>query len=181
MEARSTPALPTLLLPTKKQCANLFDMTAFSWKSPEPTAVGAVSSAVAVHVASRRWLSFFVRPLCMRQLFTGQLDAAAGGYHHCDFRVVWHCVFVRWSRRICCESVVARCLPTFSGQLLCHVFILLYVAAIFVCVRAASIRLLFCSAHFLDSAHVLAGISIMLASTDDAVPNTALEPTPTAP
>jgi hypothetical protein len=26
--------------------------------SPEPTAVGAVSSAVAVHVASRRWLSF---------------------------------------------------------------------------------------------------------------------------
>ena len=28
-------------------------------KSPEPTAVGAVSSAIAVHVASRRWLSFF--------------------------------------------------------------------------------------------------------------------------
>jgi len=28
-------------------------------QSPEPTAVGAVSSAVAVHVASRRWLSFF--------------------------------------------------------------------------------------------------------------------------
>ena len=27
-------------------------------KSPEPTAVGAVSSAVAVHIASRRWLSF---------------------------------------------------------------------------------------------------------------------------
>ena len=27
-------------------------------KSPEPTAVGADSSAVAVHVASRRWLSF---------------------------------------------------------------------------------------------------------------------------
>jgi hypothetical protein len=27
--------------------------------SPEPTAVGAVSSAIAVHVASRRWLSFF--------------------------------------------------------------------------------------------------------------------------
>jgi len=26
---------------------------------PEPTAVGAVSSAVAVHVTSRRWLSFF--------------------------------------------------------------------------------------------------------------------------
>jgi hypothetical protein len=32
-----------------------------SWpnKSPEPTAVGAGSSAIAVHVASRRWLSFF--------------------------------------------------------------------------------------------------------------------------
>ena len=28
-------------------------------KSPEPTAVGAGSSAAAVHVASRRWLSFF--------------------------------------------------------------------------------------------------------------------------
>jgi hypothetical protein len=27
-------------------------------KSPEPTAVGAGRSAVAVHVASRRWLSF---------------------------------------------------------------------------------------------------------------------------
>jgi hypothetical protein len=32
-------------------------------KSPEPTAVGAVSSAVAVPAASRRWLSFFVRRL----------------------------------------------------------------------------------------------------------------------
>ena len=30
----------------------------WSNKSPEPTAVGAVSSAVAVHAASRRWLSF---------------------------------------------------------------------------------------------------------------------------
>ena len=28
-------------------------------KSPKPTAVGAFSSAVAVHVTSRRWLSFF--------------------------------------------------------------------------------------------------------------------------
>ena len=28
-------------------------------KSPEPTAVGAVSSAIAVHAASRRWLGFF--------------------------------------------------------------------------------------------------------------------------
>ena len=33
MEARSTPALPTMRLPNKKQCANFFDMTAFSWKS----------------------------------------------------------------------------------------------------------------------------------------------------
>jgi hypothetical protein len=29
-------------------------------QSPEPTAVGACSSAIAVHVASRRWLSFFL-------------------------------------------------------------------------------------------------------------------------
>jgi hypothetical protein len=28
-------------------------------KSLEPTADGAVSSAIAVHVASRRWLSYF--------------------------------------------------------------------------------------------------------------------------
>ena len=28
-------------------------------KSPEPTAVGACRSAIAVRVASRRWLSFF--------------------------------------------------------------------------------------------------------------------------
>jgi hypothetical protein len=28
-------------------------------KSPEPTADGACSSAIAVHAASRRWLSFF--------------------------------------------------------------------------------------------------------------------------
>jgi len=34
-------------------------MTMLPNKSPEPTAVGAVSSAVAVHVTSRRWLSFF--------------------------------------------------------------------------------------------------------------------------
>jgi len=34
-------------------------MTVFSHSlAPEPTAVGAVSSAFAVHVASRRWLSF---------------------------------------------------------------------------------------------------------------------------
>jgi hypothetical protein len=28
-------------------------------QSPEPTAVGAGSSAIAVHAMSRRWLSFF--------------------------------------------------------------------------------------------------------------------------
>ena len=33
-------------------------MTTWPNKSPEPTAVGGVSSAVAVHVVSRRWLSF---------------------------------------------------------------------------------------------------------------------------
>ena len=31
----------------------------FANQSPEPTAVGAVSSAIAVPAASRRWLSFF--------------------------------------------------------------------------------------------------------------------------
>ena len=34
-------------------------MTMWPNKSPEPTAVGAVSSAIAVHAANRRWLSFF--------------------------------------------------------------------------------------------------------------------------
>jgi hypothetical protein len=33
-------------------------MTVWPNKSPEPTAVGRFSSAFAVHVASRRWLSF---------------------------------------------------------------------------------------------------------------------------
>jgi hypothetical protein len=39
---------------------NLFLVVANSQpnQSPEPTAVGAVSSAIAVHVANRRWLSF---------------------------------------------------------------------------------------------------------------------------
>ena len=42
-----------------RQC--LFGRDTLMWpnKALEPTAVGAVSSAVAVHVASRRWLSFF--------------------------------------------------------------------------------------------------------------------------
>ena len=35
------------------------DMTTMPNKSPEPTAVGHRSSAVAAHVVSRRWLSFF--------------------------------------------------------------------------------------------------------------------------
>jgi hypothetical protein len=32
MEARSTPALPTPLIPTKNNVLIFFDMTAFSWK-----------------------------------------------------------------------------------------------------------------------------------------------------
>ena len=36
-----------------------FDIDDTPNKSPEPTAVGAVRSAIAVHAASRRWLSFF--------------------------------------------------------------------------------------------------------------------------
>jgi hypothetical protein len=35
-------------------------------QSPEPTAVGSVSSAIAVHVASRRWLSFLRSAKAMR-------------------------------------------------------------------------------------------------------------------
>ena len=34
-------------------------MTMWPNQSPEPTAVGAGSSALAVHATSRRWLSFF--------------------------------------------------------------------------------------------------------------------------
>jgi len=47
-------------------------------KSPEPTAVGAVSSAIAVHVASRRWLSFFVRQTTGNniQIFFGGVNMA---------------------------------------------------------------------------------------------------------
>ena len=47
----------------------MVDIDVLPNKSPEPTAVGACRSAVAVHVASRRWLSFFVRLLM-------QLEAA---------------------------------------------------------------------------------------------------------
>ena len=39
-------------------CMLLFPAFRRPNKSPEPTAVGAVRSAIAVHVASRRWLSF---------------------------------------------------------------------------------------------------------------------------
>jgi hypothetical protein len=50
-------------IPTARQSPGCRDfelsMTMTPNKSPEPTAVGAVSSAVAVHVAGRRWLSFF--------------------------------------------------------------------------------------------------------------------------
>jgi hypothetical protein len=35
-----------------------FSMTMWPNKSPEPTAVGAGSSAIAVHVADAAWLSF---------------------------------------------------------------------------------------------------------------------------
>jgi hypothetical protein len=39
--------------------ADFVSMSRQPYKSPEPTAVGTVSSAVAVHVTSRWWLSFF--------------------------------------------------------------------------------------------------------------------------
>src|SRR5665647_1827601 len=43
-------------------------------KSPEPTAVGACRSAVAVHVASRRWLSFLrYAAFCFRRISCGYL------------------------------------------------------------------------------------------------------------
>jgi hypothetical protein len=35
------------------------NLTVWPNQSPEPTAVGDVRSAIAVHAASRRWLSFF--------------------------------------------------------------------------------------------------------------------------
>ena len=62
MEARSTPALPTMLLPNQNHVRLIFDMTAFSWKAPEPTWVGAFNSPKAVgiyHVTVPTWLSFF--------------------------------------------------------------------------------------------------------------------------
>src|ERR1039457_6270449 len=47
-------------------------------QSPEPTAVGAVSSAVAVHATSRRWFSFFslaTRPMT-KKIILGIAHAA---------------------------------------------------------------------------------------------------------
>jgi hypothetical protein len=60
MEVRSFPALLSAVIQNKKTNVNINStLTAFSWKSPEPTAVGAGRSAIAVHAVSRRWLSFF--------------------------------------------------------------------------------------------------------------------------
>jgi hypothetical protein len=55
------PAFRAAILADFVVVHNLFLFVADSQpnKSPEPTAVGAVSSAIAVHAASRRWLSFF--------------------------------------------------------------------------------------------------------------------------
>jgi len=61
-------------------------MKLFPNKSPEPTAVGAARSAVAVHVASRWWLSFLRSPAgrqCIfrrhdeRQIMRLKIDRAA--------------------------------------------------------------------------------------------------------
>jgi hypothetical protein len=41
-----------------RACLVSYDTKMQPNKSPEPTAVGAVSSAIAVHATSRRWLSF---------------------------------------------------------------------------------------------------------------------------
>jgi hypothetical protein len=62
MEARSTPALPTPLIPTKNNVLIFFDMTAFSWKSPEPMPFGAFFVAAELllrQAVGPAWLSFF--------------------------------------------------------------------------------------------------------------------------
>jgi len=47
-------------IPQISQILDVVCLTSMSpSKSPEPTAVDAFSSAIAVHAASRRWLSFF--------------------------------------------------------------------------------------------------------------------------
>jgi len=53
--SKSTSAVVVTSIPVKVG----IDLFVWPNQSPEPTAVGAVSSAIAVHVASRRWLSFF--------------------------------------------------------------------------------------------------------------------------
>jgi hypothetical protein len=45
-------------------------------KSPEPTAVGAFSSAIAVHVASLRWLSFLFRRPHESKLYSQPTDSS---------------------------------------------------------------------------------------------------------
>jgi hypothetical protein len=52
------PATITMLLFGTVLLYGVTLRSTFANKSPEPTAVGAFSSAVAVHVADRRWLSF---------------------------------------------------------------------------------------------------------------------------
>jgi len=71
-------------------------------KSPEPTAVGAVSSAIAVHATSRRWLSFLRRRVAVawagpaasensrfveaRWCFDSRCERAGGVRHHLCFQ-----------------------------------------------------------------------------------------------
>src|SRR5450759_2386480 len=63
-------------------------------KSPEPTAVGTVSSAIAVHVTSRRWLSFLRSASC---------DHPCVLLHHChDF----DCFEVEAAGFQCCDEAV---------------------------------------------------------------------------
>ena len=53
-------AVSAILLPDAEFCPSMsLSFTHRPNQSPEPTAVGAYRSAVAVHAASRRWLSFF--------------------------------------------------------------------------------------------------------------------------
>ena len=69
-------------------------------KSPEPTAVGVVSSAVAVHVVGRRRLSFYVRHRGGAAFFAqdlagvGHLDIAQRVFVVAQFAFLQDCV--RW-------------------------------------------------------------------------------------
>jgi hypothetical protein len=51
--------IPMMSLGQRRQMSLALKDTQRPNKSPEPTAVGASGSAIAVHAASRRWLSFF--------------------------------------------------------------------------------------------------------------------------